>query len=218
MRVIDYALSLPFCKDVIVSGHSQGGLTTVLAAGLMSDKVKAAMPMSPALNIWDGARKGKLFGFRFDPDHVPAEAPTGNGVNGNYLRAAAMLPVKEAVARFKKPVLVVHGTADDGVPFKWGQWLKERYEDARLVPIEGDDHCYNMHLDMVLEKFIEFMNKKQKKNLIRIIIAGIMFIILKLVQHYSHNRIMFLLLFYLNVPLNILYNKYHVYLNTFGDS
>ena len=160
MRVIDYALSLPFCEDVIVSGHSQGGLTTVLAAGLMSDKVKAAMPMSPALNIWDGARKGKLFGFQFDPEHVPAEAPTGNGVNGNYLRAAAMLPVKEAVARFKKPVLVVHGTADDAVPFTWGQWLKERYEDARLVPIEGDDHCYNFHLEEVLKAVKEFLTEE----------------------------------------------------------
>lgn len=157
MRVIDYALSLPFCKDVIISGHSQGGLATVLAAGLMFDKVKAAMPMSPALNIWDGARKGELFGFTFDPEHIPAEAPAGTGVNGNYLRAAAMLPVEEAVARFKKPVLVIHGTADAAVPYPWGEWLNERYEDAKLVTIEGDDHCYNFHLEKVLKAVKEFL-------------------------------------------------------------
>ena len=52
--------------------------------------------MSPALNIWDGARKGELFGFRFDPEHVPAEAPAGNGVNGNYLRAVKEFLAEEA--------------------------------------------------------------------------------------------------------------------------
>lgn len=157
MRVIDYALSLPFCSDVIVSGHSQGGLTTVLAAGLMYDKVKAAMPMSPALNIWNGARTGEYFGRKIDPEHLPEELPSGTGLDGNYLRAAAMLPVEEAVAKFKKPVLITHGTADAGVPFEWAEWLNERYEDVRLVPVEGDDHCYNFHLDEVLSAVREFL-------------------------------------------------------------
>lgn len=160
MRVIDYALSLPFCRDVIVSGHSQGGLTTVLAAGLMSDEIKAAMPMSPALNIWDGAKKGELFGFTFDPEHIPMEAPIGSGVNGNYLRAAAMLPVEKAVKRFIKPVLLTHGTADKGVPYEWAEWLNERYEDVKLVPIEGDDHCYNSHLDKVIAAVKEFLSEQ----------------------------------------------------------
>ncbi len=164
MRVIDYALSLPFCQDVIVSGHSQGGLTTVLAAGLMADKVKAAIPMSPALNIWDGAKRGELFGFRFDPEHIPVEVPTGTGANGNYLRAASMLPVEEAVARFRKPVLVTHGTADAAVPYAWAEWLNERYEDMKLITIEGDDHCYNYHLEEVLEAVKEFLTEQASQT------------------------------------------------------
>ena len=42
----------------------------------------------------------------------------------------------------------------------WGQWLKERYEDARLVPIEGDDHCYNYHLEEVLKAVKEFLTEE----------------------------------------------------------
>lgn len=160
MRVIDYALSLPFCKDIIVSGHSQGGLTAVLAAGLMYDKVKAAIPMSPALNLWAGAVKGEFFENKYGTENIPKELPFGDGLSGNYLRAAAMLPVPEAVARFKKPVLVTHGTADTAVPYEWAEWLNERYADVRLVPVEGDDHCYDFHLDEVLKAVKEFLTEQ----------------------------------------------------------
>ena len=162
MRVIDYALSLPFCKDVIVSGHSQGGLTTVLAAGLMFDKIKAAIPMSPALNIWDGAKKGELFGEKFDNEHLPDGFSFGPGVGGDYLRAAAMLPVDEAVARFNKPVLVPHGDADELVPYEWAEWLTERYGNAELVTIKGDDHCYDYHLEDVQKAVGEFLLKEKE--------------------------------------------------------
>jgi len=161
MRVIDFALELPYCKDVIVAGHSQGGLTAILASGLMFDKVKAAIPMSPAINIWDGARNGSFLGIEFDKEHIP-DYVTKYGdrkLSGNYIRAAAILPVEEAVAKFKKPVLVTHGTADEAVPYCWAEWLNERYNNMRLVRIEGDDHCYDYHLDEVLCAVEDFLTE-----------------------------------------------------------
>lgn len=157
MRVTDHALSLPFCKDVIVSGHSQGGLTAVLASGLMYDRVKAAMPMSPAINIWDGAVRGEYFGQKLDPDHLPENLPCVAELNGNYLRAAALLPVREAIRRFTKPVFIIHGTKDGTVPYRYSRWLQKRYENAELVPVTGDDHCYNFHLDRVLSAVRDFL-------------------------------------------------------------
>lgn len=147
MRVIDYALSLPYCGKLWVSGHSQGGLTAVLAAGLMADRIAGAIPLSPALNIWDGARKGSVLGRPFDPERIPETFSVGTGVSGDYVRAARLLPVEEAVAELKKPVLIVHGTADETVPYEYALWLREHYADARLVPVEGDDHCFHHHLD-----------------------------------------------------------------------
>ena len=40
---------------------------TMLAAGMRADDFKAAIPMSPAIVIPDGARKGNLLGQPFDP-------------------------------------------------------------------------------------------------------------------------------------------------------
>lgn len=165
MRVIDYARSLPFCRDVILSGHSQGGLTAVLAAGMMFDKIKAAMPMSPAINIWDGACKGRYFDMEFE-NGIPEVVPRGDGrkLSGNYIRAAAMLPVEEAVGKFRKPVLVIHGTDDAAVPYSWAKWLEKRYADMQLVTIEGDDHGYNHHLDQVLTAVKQFLEEQKEEN------------------------------------------------------
>lgn len=161
MRVIDYARSLPFCKDIILSGHSQGGLTTVLASGLMYDRLKAAMPLSPALNIWDWSRKGKFLGGQtFDLENLPDEIPIGTGANSNYVRTAMMLPVEEAIANFKKPVFIVHGTADNAVPYSYAQWLCEKYENARLVPVEDDDHCFNFHIEGMLSAVKDFLTEQ----------------------------------------------------------
>jgi alpha-beta hydrolase superfamily lysophospholipase len=44
-RVIRYARNLDFVSDVYLTGHSQGGLTAVLAAGIMADVIKALIPL-----------------------------------------------------------------------------------------------------------------------------------------------------------------------------
>ena len=64
MTVTDYAKTLDFVTDLYICGHSQGGLLTMLAAGMRADDFKAAIPMSPAIVIPDGARKGNLTFFQ----------------------------------------------------------------------------------------------------------------------------------------------------------
>ncbi len=160
MRVIDYARKLEFVSDLYLAGHSQGGLTAVLAAGLMSDVVKALMPLSPAMCIPYDASRGNMLGGVFDPDHLPEKfsSPTWE-LSANYIRAARMLPVDEAIKAYKGPVMVLHGTADEAVPYSFGKELSEKYQNAKLVSIEGDDHCYGKHMDLVLKAFKEFLQE-----------------------------------------------------------
>ena len=51
MAIMRYARSLDFVTDMYVCGHSQGGLTALLAAGMYPDVFKAAVLLSPA-SIW----------------------------------------------------------------------------------------------------------------------------------------------------------------------
>ena len=152
MTVIDYARSLDFVSDLYLCGHSQGGLLVMLAAALKRDVTKGIIPLSPAAMIPETARRGEVLGTTFDPDHVPEELVSKEGgwvLSGNYVRAAQMIHVEEAIDRFDGRVLVIHGDADESVPFEVGVKAAQRYRNAKLVCIPGDTHCYDHHLDQV---------------------------------------------------------------------
>lgn len=148
LAVIDYAQGLDFVSDIYLCGHSQGGLLTMLLAGMRTGDIAAAMPLSAATVILDGARMGNLAGSPFDPDRIPDEIGEGPlALSGDYARVAQTLHIEDEIDRYKGPVLLVHGTADAAVPFSYSQEAAARYHDARLVAIEGADHNYHGHLD-----------------------------------------------------------------------
>ena len=151
MTLVDYARSLPWAGDIFLCGHSQGGLTAMLAAAMERDRIRGLIALSPAAMIPEGARKGELLGIRFDPEHVPDALPAWGGLtlDGNYVRVAQTIHVEEAVARYRGPVLLVHGDRDEAVPPKCSEDAAAGYADAKLVLIPGDDHCYSRHLDAV---------------------------------------------------------------------
>ena len=159
LTVIDYARSLEFVTELYLCGHSQGGLTTMLAGAMKRDVLAGLIPLSPATMIPDGAREGNLLGLEFDPEHVPEELTNGDGrvLGGNYIRVAQTIRVEEAIDRYTGPVLIVHGDADEAVPVACAKAAAARYVNAKLVLIPGDDHCYDYHLDQVLEAIREWM-------------------------------------------------------------
>ena len=118
MTVADYARKLEYVTDMYICGHSQGGVTAVMLAGMMPDIFKAALPLSPAVMITEGARKGQALRGSFDPDRIPDEIWVNDEkkVKGGYIRAAQMLDVDWAISHYKKPVLIVHGDEDEAIP------------------------------------------------------------------------------------------------------
>lgn len=161
LTVIDYARSLDFVTDLYLCGHSQGGMTVMMAGAMKHDVIKGLIPLSPAWMIPEYARKGTLLGRDFDPDYIP-EMIHGFGeksqsLGGNYLRVAQTIHVEDAIDRFDGPVLIVHGDADEAVPVEYGIKAAERYKDCKLVIIPGDTHCYDHHLDQVLDAVKEWM-------------------------------------------------------------
>jgi len=161
LTVIDYARALDFATDIYLCGHSQGGLLVMLAAAMEHDIVKGLIPLSPACMIPEIARGGELLGERFDPDHIPDTLHGWDGLelDGNYARVAQTIHVEEAIDRYRGPVLIVHGDADEAVPVDYGIRAAERYANGRLVLIPGDDHCYNRHLDQVVKAVQEWLRQ-----------------------------------------------------------
>ncbi|MBR6890945.1 MAG: alpha/beta fold hydrolase [Clostridia bacterium] len=162
LTVIDYARGLDFVTDLYLCGHSQGGLTVMLAGGLKHDVIKGLIPLSPACMIPELARKGELLGLQFDPDRIPdtLDAWDGRKLDGNYARVAQTIHVEEAIARYDGPVLIVHGDADEAVPVRYGIEAAQAYKHCDLVLIPGDDHCYTHHLDQAVEAVRAWMKDR----------------------------------------------------------
>ena len=162
LTVIDYGRKLPFVTDVYLCGHSQGGLTTMLAGAMKRDVLKAIMPLSPAAMIPDAAREGTILGLDFDPEHVPDELEAWDGriLSGNYARVAQTIHVEEAIEKYKGPVLLVHGDQDEAVPLQCSLDAAKGYKNATLAVIPGDTHCYDHHLDQVIDVVRGWMQRQ----------------------------------------------------------
>lgn len=158
LAVVDYAKTLEFVDSLYLCGHSQGGLLTMLVAGMKRDDFKAIIPLAPAWMIPDGARQGNLVGQSFDPEHIPDMIEFGGlKLNGNYIRVAQTIHVEDEIQRYTGPVLIVQGDADEAVPLQYARRAAELYANAKLVIVPGDTHCYDYHLEMVTGAIRDFL-------------------------------------------------------------
>jgi len=149
LTVLDYARSLDFVTDIVLSGHSQGGLVAALVGGMAPDLVRGLVLRAPAFLIPRCAREGRLLGFSFDPNHIPDERKVMKGLTlgGNYLRVAQTVHAEDCMARFPGPVLLIHGDEDDLVPLEDSREAAKRYPHCVLAVIPGETHHFDRFPD-----------------------------------------------------------------------
>ena len=163
--IIDYARNLDFVTDIFLAGHSQGGLAVILAAAIKADQIKALIPISPATNIVYDCIEGVFFNNRFDVDSIPDRISFWDGfeVKGNYIRTARAIDVDKAIAAYQGPVFIVHGTMDESVDVSYGIEVAKKYKNSKLKLIEGDSHCYDYHLEDMIQAVGEFFKEILEK-------------------------------------------------------
>ena len=159
LTVIDYARALPFVSDIYLCGHSQGGLTAVLAGGMAHDRLRGIIALAPACMIPENARRGELLGTRFDPMHPPETLNVWNDwvLGGNYVRVAQTLHVEEAEDRFRGPVLIVQDERDDPSLIQSARDAANRYQNSVFELIPGCTHCFGERLDAMVDAVIRWI-------------------------------------------------------------
>lgn len=152
-KVTDYAKSLKFVTKLYLCGHSQGGLAVILAAGRRPDDYDALIPLSPAIMIPRLAKE-------FPDDEVPEAFYFHDlRIDREYILANRKQDVDAAIRAYHGPVLLVQGTADTTVVPQDAIDAADAYENATLKLIEGDTHCYDYHLDEVVEVVKDFLKR-----------------------------------------------------------
>ena len=160
MTAIDFIRKEGY-REVWLSGHSQGGLTAALAAGMETDRIAGLILRAPAFMIPECARKGSMLGVSFDPDRIPDRVKVIKGLEleGNYIRVAQTIHPEEAVTRFRGPVLILHGDLDDTVPPADSEKAAKLYANAKLVVIRGETHHFDVCPDEMQEQIRNWLRK-----------------------------------------------------------
>jgi pimeloyl-ACP methyl ester carboxylesterase len=127
-------------RDVIVAGHSMGALIAVLRAAA-DTRIRALVSLAGMvdLNAFVRAHFGGLVPGR-DVLFQKPECPLTQGFLDS---AAAVGDVRAHAARIEVPWLVVHGTADELVPFEESVEVSALAPGpTRLVALLGADHRF----------------------------------------------------------------------------
>lgn len=162
LAVVRYAKTLDFVTDLYLSGHSQGGLLTMLVGSMCQDDFKAILPLSPAWMIPESTRNGMILGCNFDPKHIPEAVKTEwYELDGDYIRVAQTIHVEDSISAYSGRVFIVHGDKDDTVPFSFGEKAAQLYSNAELVPVHGADHCFVGHLEELSEAIRGFFKAER---------------------------------------------------------
>ena len=163
ITVIDYVKTLPEISRIYLCGHSQGGLTVIMAGSMKEDEICGIIPLSPAVMIPDQAREGNILGTEFDPKKIPDVFVSKDGwtLSSNYARVAQTIYPDKAISKYKGPVLIVQGEDDKTVPADVVRKAAEAYANCTYTGIPGETHCYDNHLDLVVEAVGNFITENR---------------------------------------------------------
>lgn len=159
--VIAYAKQQPFVSDLVPAGHSQGGLMVILLGAKHPADYKGLLLLSPGVSIPDDMRNGSLLGEHFDPNHIPETIDTWENqtLSGNYIRVMKEVDPYVAARAYPGNVGIIHGGEDEVIPVDYAKRLATEYAHAELRIIEGDDHNYNRHREVMAQAAGELLRK-----------------------------------------------------------
>lgn len=147
LNVLAWVKTLDFVDtdNLFLCGKSQGSFCSAWAALDCEDEINALILWYPALCIPDDYRAGNVMGKTWDPENIPEQV----NIMGPYTLSRKMIEEgcaihpNEDFIGFKKPVLIIHGDADNIVPYHYAEELAALYGDAEYHLISGAGHGFN---------------------------------------------------------------------------
>ena len=139
--VIEYIKTLDVVDqgNLFLLGESQGGCVAGITAPRHRDDIQAMVQYYPAFSIPDDARK------RFaSVSEIPETYRVFNRKVGRiYAEKLLDFDVYQEIVPYDRPVLIIHGDADQVVNISYGRQAAEVYSDAQLVCLPGEDHSFS---------------------------------------------------------------------------
>ncbi|WNS46093.1 alpha/beta fold hydrolase [Paenibacillus sp. MMS20-IR301] len=177
--VMEYVKSQPYADagKITLLGFSQGGFVSALSAAKHPDEVEALILIYPALCIPDDARKGALGGSSYDVGNVPDIIDCGIMKLGKrFHETVADMDPYEEITPYKGPVLLMHGTEDQVVDYKYAVKACDSYlpGQCQLQLIQEAGHSFTEQQSVsALVSIQQFLLGKKEILTIRVQITGV---------------------------------------------
>ncbi len=128
---------------VFLFGGSQGGLVSALTAATLQSSVTGLILLFPALCIEDN------WAEKFpDIDKMPEPYDFwGLDLGRKYASDVRNLHTFERISQYTGPVMIMHGSDDEVVPFEYSVKAQSLYQNARLIRFEGEHHGFTPEND-----------------------------------------------------------------------
>ena len=137
--VMDYVKELPwFNGELFLFGGSQGGMVSAMAAQARQSEVTGMALLFPGFSIPDD------WNTRYPDDASVPEAIDWWGVTlgRNFVLTLRDLDIYQGMPQFTAPVLLMHGTNDAIVPYRYSERAAQTYPNAELVTYRGEGHGF----------------------------------------------------------------------------
>ncbi|MGD9605063.1 MAG: alpha/beta hydrolase family protein [Bacilli bacterium] len=141
---------------VVVLGFSMGGSLAAKLASLNNEVISGAVLWSPAGNI------SELIQKRYE---TVKKLPNGDADILGFELSLALYQSTfhyhsyEGLELFTKPVLIIHGEADQAVPWSYGKKYQDCFLNADFLLIPKANHGYDNRIDktLLMDKTLQFL-------------------------------------------------------------
>lgn len=159
-QAVSYALSGEHPVDpqrIVIIGHGLGGWAAMVAAS-RDHRVHAVITLGGILNT----RTASMIEQEADVFAQFLHGINGRGLQSQWRALAAMYNPVDLVADVEpRPMLIIHGTADQEVPVAQAMEFKQRAgDDADLFLIEGAGHDFAGHRSRLINKVLWWLQRK----------------------------------------------------------
>ena len=148
-----------FASEIILMGHSQGGVVAGMTAGRNPSDIDALILLAPAASVEAEAISGTIWGTIFDPENIPKLLSVYWGVtlSDTYLKDAQTLQIYEVSKQYEGPVCIIHGKEHGIISYTYSEQYNEIYENSELHLIEKANHlfsCLTKKVAMYVKDFL----------------------------------------------------------------
>lgn len=145
LSILEYVQCFHFtdCDNIFLVGKSMGAVDAILATETCASEIRALCLWYPGFGVTAFANHGYLLGVEFDPENLPDTLQVENYTYGSgFLKEAMEINCRTVMARFDKPVLILHGDQDGIAPIGFSYGATSIFPNCTLKVIEGGGHGF----------------------------------------------------------------------------